>query len=114
MEDILEKRLAQAEASPVHLSVRGTAKSDSMRCEWRGIARTPSQREEAIRFCLEIEEATPLPSPTVIAGRFDAELARINDIYPEMVKANFRPLANGGMTEDYMFLNCYLDCTLIP
>ena len=112
VEDVLEMGLTLAGASPVHLVARGTADSDSVRCEWRGIARTAAQREEAVRFWLEIEEATPLPSPTVIAGRFDAELTRINAIYPETVKANFRSLANGGMTEDYMFLSCYVDYTV--
>ena len=48
----------------------------------------------------------------MIAGRLDAELTRINAIYPETVKANFRSLANGGMTEDYMFLSCYLNYTV--
>ncbi len=112
VEDVLESGLVLAGASPAHLVVRGTSDSDSVRCQWRGIARSLAQREEAIRFWLEIEEPTPLPSPTVIAGRFDAELERINSIYPETVKANFRSLAMGGLTEDYMFLGCYVDYTV--
>ena len=41
VEELLESGLALAGASPVHLAVRGTAEPDSVRCEWRGVARTP-------------------------------------------------------------------------
>ena len=52
VEEVLEKGLRLAEASPVHLAVRGTGVSSSTRCDWRGIARTLAQREAAIRFWL--------------------------------------------------------------
>ena len=52
VEDVREKGLELSEASPVHLAARGTADADSVRCGWRGIARTPAQREDAIRFWL--------------------------------------------------------------
>ncbi|MDE2817890.1 MAG: hypothetical protein OXK81_14510, partial [Chloroflexota bacterium] len=40
VEAVLAKGLRLAEASPVHLAVRGTGVSNSTRCDWRGIART--------------------------------------------------------------------------
>ena len=52
VEEVLEKGLRLAEASPVHLAARGTGVSNSTRCDWRGIARTLAQREAAIRFWL--------------------------------------------------------------
>ena len=39
------------------------------------------------------------------------ELRRINPIYPETVKSNFRSIAEGGLTTDYTFLACYADYT---
>ena len=40
VEELLEKGLYLAEASPAHLAIRGTASGDTVRCAWRGIART--------------------------------------------------------------------------
>ena len=47
VEELLEKGLYLAEASPAHLAIRGTASGDTVRCAWRGIARTTVQREDA-------------------------------------------------------------------
>ena len=43
VEEVLEKGLKLSGASPVHLAFRGTAQSDTVRCEWRGVARTLEQ-----------------------------------------------------------------------
>lgn len=61
VEEVLEKGLDAAGASPVHLAFRGTGASGSVRCEWRGIARTPEQREAAIRFWLDLTDTDALP-----------------------------------------------------
>ena len=37
VEDILERGLQLAGASPVHLALRGSGQRDSARCEWRGV-----------------------------------------------------------------------------
>ena len=112
VEDVLEKGLALAEVSPVHLAFRGTADDGSVRCEWRGIARTPEQREQAIRFWLDLDENDALPSSAEIERRFMAELQRINPIYPETVKSNFRAIARGGLSPEYLVLACYADYTV--
>ena len=52
VEDVLEQGLHLAGASPLHQAFRGTASVGSVRCEWRGVARTLAQRESAIRFRL--------------------------------------------------------------
>ena len=52
VEDVLERGLRLAGASPVHQAFRGTASVGSVRCGWRGVARTLEQREAAIRFRL--------------------------------------------------------------
>ena len=109
VEEVLEKGLDLAEASPVHLAFRGTGAAGSMRCQWRGVARTTEQREAAIRFWLDLEETDALPSASEVERRFMAELERINPIYPETVKANFRSIAKGSLTTDYTFLACYGD-----
>ena len=109
LEDTLEKGLREAEASPVHIAFRGAARKGTVRCAWRGVARTPDQREEAIRFWLEIDEGTPVPSAAEVESRFLAELDRLNAAYPETAKANFLALARGGLITDFVFLNCYVD-----
>ena len=112
VQEVLEKGLRSAEASPVHLAVRGTVSGDSVRCEWRGIARTTEQREAAIRFWLDLSATDPLPSASEVERRFQSELDRINPIYPGTVRSNFRAIAQGGLSTDFMFLTCYLDYTI--
>ena len=62
VEELLEQGLHLAGASPAHLAIRGTAASNSIRCDWCGIARTASQREDAIRFWLRLDEDDTIPS----------------------------------------------------
>ena len=112
VEDVLEKGLSLAEASPAHLAFRGTAQTGSVRCGWRGVARTPGQREDAIRFWLDLGDDDSLPSVSQAETRFMEALDRINPIYPETVRNNFLSLAKGGLSTDYMFLTCYVDYTV--
>ena len=93
----------------MHIAFRGAVAEDSVRCEWRGIARTPEQRETALRFWLGLDADAPLPSPAEAERRFTAELDRMNAVYPATLKANFRSLAHGGLTTGYVFLSCYAD-----
>ena len=109
VEDVLEHGLALANASPTHLAIRGTSQTGSTRCEWRGIARTTSQREEAIRFWLDLSDTDPLPSPQQTETQLTQELLEIQAAYPETVISNFRAIAHGGLSEDYLFLTCHLD-----
>ena len=112
VEDVLEKGLKDAQASPVHLAVRGTPKSGSVRCAWRGVARTLKQREDAIRFWLDLKDTDTLPTPAEVERRFTAELQRIKAAYPQTVTTNFAALAQGGLSTDYRFLTCYVDYTV--
>ena len=112
VEDVLERGLALAEVSPVHLVFRGTAREDSTRCTWRGVARTLRQREAAIRFWLGLDTTDQLPSATEIERRFMQNLEVANPIYPQTVRSNFRAIASGGLTSDYVFLTCFIDYTV--
>ena len=109
VEEVLEKGLNGLELSPVHLAFRGTANADSVRCEWRGVAQTLEQREAAIRFWLELDDDDPLPAPSEVEARFLRILEAIGPAFPETVKANFRDLARGGLSADYVFLTCFVD-----
>ena len=109
VEDVLAQGLRLAGASPVHITFLGAAAEGSVRCEWRGIARTPEQREAALRFWLGLDADAPLPSPAEAERRFMAELDRMNAVYPSTLKENFRSLAHGGLTTGYVFLSCFAD-----
>ena len=112
VEEVLEKGLGLAGVSPVHLAFRGRTENDSVRCEWRGVARTPEQREQAVRFWLDLDDEDELPSAAEVERLFMEELDRINPIFPETVKSNFRALARGGLSTDFQFLTCYVDYTV--
>ena len=80
VEELLERGLALADASPVHLAVRGPTEADSVRCEWRGVARTPHQREEAIRFWLGLDDTEELPSAQEVERLFMEKLDQGNPV----------------------------------
>ena len=111
LEEVLEKGLELAEASPVHLAVRGTADAGSVRCDWRGIARSPAQRELAIRFWLGLDADDALPDGEFLEALFTATFDVIDPAFRETVKSNFLAIAEGGLSEDYLFLACYADYT---
>ena len=48
VEDVLEKGFRLAELSPVHIVTEGTGQQNSLRCAWRGVARTSAQRDTTI------------------------------------------------------------------
>ena len=68
VEEVLEDGLNLAGASPTHVVIRGVPVIESVRCDWRGIARTVSQREKALRFWLGLAASNPLPSAGDYAG----------------------------------------------
>ena len=109
VETVLSKGLRELELSPVHLAFRGTASANAVRCEWRGVARTPAQRERAIRFWLGLEGNESLPSPVEVENRFLQILGAMDPAFPETTEANFRDLARGGLSTDYVFLSCFAD-----
>lgn len=112
VEVVLETGLLTAGASPVHLAFRGTAAADTIRCQWRGVARTAAQREAAIRFWLELPEDDSLPSPIETERRLLAALDQTNAAFAATLRANLRSLAEGGVSTDYQFLTCYTDYTV--
>ena len=112
VEDVLEKGLKLAGASPVHLAFRGTASKDSVRCEWRGVARTAAQREEAIRFWLGIDADTTLPSPSQAESTFMGYVNQMDPRLRDTMEANFKAISRGGLSTDTLFLSCYANYTL--
>ena len=109
MEDVLAKGLHLAEASPVHLAIRGTPAASSVRCAWRGIARTAQQRTETIRFWFQLGATDPIPDPTELEVLFRVVLDGINPDFRETAKANFLAIARGGLSTEYLFLTCFAD-----
>ena len=109
VEELLQHGLHIAGASPAHLAIRGTPAANSVRCAWRGIARTAQQREDAIRFWLQIQPTDALPSVTVVETLFAVVLDSLNPEFRETAKANFLAIARGGESMDYLFLTCFAD-----
>ena len=109
VEELLEEGLGRAGASPVHLAIRGTPAADSVRCGWRGIARTAKQREAAIRFLLGLDSDDPIPSVAYLETFFAVALDTWNPEYRETSKAHFLGIARGGESTDYLFLTCFAD-----
>ena len=106
VEDVLEKGLYLAEASPVHIAFEGTAHPGSVRCHWRGVARTLSQREESIRFWLGMDDDEPLPSPPELEAEF---MGGIASRYKPFVRAQFLPIWRGGFSDEILSMTCYAD-----
>ena len=109
VEEILEKGLRLAEASPVQIALRGTATADSVRCDWRGVARTPEQRVDAIRFWIGLDADADVPDASYLETLFATTLDVLDPDYRETAKANFLAIAQGGLSNDYLFLTCYAD-----
>ena len=112
VEEVLEKGLALAEVSPVHLAFRGTGQNDSTRCQWRGIARTPNQREAAIRHWLGLDADAPIPSPSELETQFMSYVDNMDPLFIDSMRANFRILSRGGLSTEYVFLTCFVDYTV--
>ena len=104
--------LLQVGASPVHLAFRGTSVADSIRCDWRGIARTLEQRDAAVRYWMELSPDATLPSPNIVEIMLEAALDGIGASYIETAKSDFRTIARGGLSRDYLFLTCFADYTV--
>ena len=108
----MEEGLGRAGASPVHLAIRGTPAADSVRCAWRGVARTVQQREAAIRFLLGLDADDAVPGVAYLETFFAVALDTWNPEYRETSKAHFLGIARGGESTDYLFLTCFADYTV--
>ena len=111
VEEVLEKGLRLAKASPAHLAVRGSGLAYSTRCDWRGIARTTAQRNAAVRYWLGLSATDMLPSASFLEILFAATLNVLNPEHKETIKSNFFVIARGGLSTEYLFLTCYVDYT---
>ena len=111
VEDVLENGLRLAGASPVQIAFRGTDQEGSGRCEWRGIARTPEQRKDAVRFWLGLGADAAIPETAFLEALFAATFDVIEPLYGETAKSNFQAIARGGLSEEYLFLACYGEYT---
>ncbi len=109
VEELLEDGLYGASASPVHLAIRGTPAATSVRCAWRGIARTAQQREDAIRFWFRLDATEAIPSVAALEILFTVVLDALDPPHRETAKANFLAIARGGLSMDYLFLTCFAD-----
>ena len=109
VEELLDEGLHLAGASPVHLAIRGTPAASSVRCAWRGVARTLDQRADAIRFWLRLGAAGTIPDQVFLERLFAVVLDTVDPDYRETAKANFLSIARGGESMDYLFLTCFAD-----
>ena len=111
VEDVLEKGFRLAELSPVHIVTEGTGQQNTLRCAWRGVARTSAQRDTTIRFWLGNDDDDPLPSAAQAETEFMSYINGMSARNRPFVKAMFLPLARGGVSEEVLTLTCYADYT---
>ena len=109
VEDVLEMGLYAAGVTPTHIAVRGTASQGSVRCDWRGTARTAGQRENAIRFWLGKSDTEQLPSASIAEAEFMSHINQMSPRYQDFVSASFLSIARGGLSTDLLGLTCYVD-----
>ncbi len=109
VEALLEEGQYLAGASPVHLVIRGTPAASSVRCAWRGVARSVDQREAAIRFWLQLGADGAIPDVGTLELLFTVTLDTLNPEFRETAKASFLAIARGGESMDYLFLACFAD-----
>ena len=112
VEELLRDGLHVIGASPAHLAIRGTPTATSVRCVWRGTARTPAQRNDAIRTWLQLSPTEAIPDVAYLEAFFTVVLDEFNPSYRETAKANFLSIARGGLSRDYLFLTCFADYTV--
>ena len=95
VEELLEDGQYLTGASPVHLAIRGTPAATSVRCAWRGVARTAQQREAAIRFWLQLGADGAIPDIATLGLLFTMTLDVLDPKYRETAKAHFLGIARG-------------------
>ena len=95
--------------SPVHIAFRGTPNADSIRCEWHGVARTLTQREEVLRFLLGIGDDEPLPSVADMEQYFASTIEQLIPRVREGWRTFAAALIGDGLTTNYLILACYAD-----
>ena len=112
LEDVLEEGYLTTNRSPVHVAARATAQTGTVRCDWHGIVRTLAQREQSIRFWLDIDDDTPLPSAQEVERRFMTYVNSMEAVFRPTWTANISAIARGGVNNEYALLTCYADYTV--
>ena len=110
VEEVLEKGLHQSGASPVHIVIEGAAETGSIRCHWRGMAMTLSQREETIRARLQMDDDEPLPPPEALEAEvlsyLNSGVFIRNKVYTQ---TRLMSIVRGGFSDEVLKMTCYAD-----
>ena len=110
VEEVLEKGLLLGEHFPPSTLRSGERPtSNSIRCNWKGLALTLEQRERQIRFWLGMEDDETLPDAQEIEAQFKSFIDGIAIQHREYVSANYLPMVRGGLSTDIVILGCYVD-----
>lgn len=108
-ETVLESGLYGLGASPAQIAIMGTPVGSSVRCQWHGLARTNSQREEALRLVLGLSATDTLPTTASARETLNSYVTLLAPQYRDAMEANFNHIIDGGLLEDGQFLACYVD-----
>ena len=109
VEEVLEKGRFLIGSSPVHIAIRGTTQSNSIRCDWKGLAMTTEQREAQIRFWLGTDDDEALPNAQEVEAEFMSHVNAMAPQYQDYVAASYLAIARGGLSTDLTILACYVD-----
>ena len=93
----------------MHIALWGTASHESVRCDWRGIARTAGQRDDAVRYWIGLDEDEEVPDASYLEVLFTVTLEVWAPRFLETAKSNFLVIARGGLSEEYLYLTCFAD-----
>ena len=108
VETALESGWLSSGLSPTHIAFRGTARKNSVECQWYGIARTAEQREGSIRWWLGMGQDEELPSPAKLEATFEAHIKEIEPARQPGMRAELGALARGGTSENVQYLTCFV------
>ena len=110
LEEYLELGPRLAGHAPVSLAIRGTPVADSIRCSWRGTARTQTQRDNAVRAWLGKQPTDAVPDTGYLEVLFDTVFQVAAPDHQALIRSNFQAIAQGE-SQEYLFLTCHIDYT---
>ena len=108
-EELLDRGWHGLNRSPTHIAIRGTIAEGSIRCHGPGRAQTLAQREETLRFWLNIADGDPLPGLETMREKLSVERAGVPIRFQEYAYSGIEAAMIGGLFADRARIVCYAE-----